>query len=39
MEVEVNGRQIPFICREDFIANERAVARPQDLADVAKLEQ
>lgn len=39
MEVEVGGRQIPFISREDLITNKRAVARPQDLADVAKLEQ
>ncbi|MBU6233120.1 MAG: nucleotidyltransferase [Acidobacteria bacterium] len=39
MEVEVNGQQIPFISREDLITNKKAVARPQDLADVAKLEQ
>lgn len=39
MEVEVGGRQIPFIGREDLITNKKAVARPQDLADVAKLEQ
>ena len=38
MEVEVGGRQVPFISREDLITNKRAVARPQDLADVAKLE-
>ncbi len=39
VEFEVNGRQVPFISREDLITNKRAVARPQDLADVAKLEE
>lgn len=38
VEFEVNGRQVPFISREDLITNKKAVARPQDLADVAKLE-
>jgi hypothetical protein len=39
VEFEVNGRQVPFISREDLITNKRTVARPQDLVDVSKLEQ
>ncbi len=39
VEFEINGRRVPFISREDLITNKRAVARPQDLADVAKLEE
>ena len=39
VEFEINGRRVPFISREDLISNKRAVARPQDLADVAKLEE
>jgi len=30
---------VPFISREDLITNKKAVARPQDLADVATLEE
>ena len=37
-EVEVEGLAIPVICRRDLIRNKRAVGRPQDLADVARLE-
>lgn len=39
VEFDINGVRVPFISREDLIANKKAVARPQDLADVAKLEK
>ncbi len=35
----VNGLSIPIIALDDLIANKRASARPQDLADVALLER
>ena len=34
-----DGVQVRFIALDDLIANKRAVARPQDLADVLKLER
>jgi hypothetical protein len=37
-EVEVEGLRIPVISRAHLIANKKAVGRPQDLADVARLE-
>ena len=39
VKFDINGELVPFISREDLITNKRAVARPQDLADVAKLEE
>ncbi len=39
VEFVINGELVPFISREDLITNKKAVARPQDLADVAKLEE
>jgi hypothetical protein len=36
--VDVEDIQLPFISREDLIANKRAAARPQDLADVVRFE-
>ena len=36
-EVEIGGRRVPFIGRDDLIANKRASGRPQDVADVARL--
>lgn len=36
--VEVEGLMIPVIGRRDLIRNKKAVGRPQDLADVARLE-
>ena len=39
VKFEINGVLVPFISREDLITNKKAVARPQDLADVAKLEE
>jgi len=38
-EVQVEGRTVAVIGREHLLANKRACARPQDLADVAALEQ
>jgi predicted nucleotidyltransferase len=37
-EVELEGLRLPVIGRRDLIANKKAVGRPQDLADVARLE-
>jgi hypothetical protein len=36
--VNLEGLNIPVISREHLIRNKRAVGRPQDLADVARLE-
>lgn len=37
-DVEVEGLRVPVIGRRHLITNKRAVGRPQDLADVARLE-
>lgn len=36
--VDVEGLRVPVISRADLIRNKKAVGRPQDLADVARLE-
>ncbi len=36
--VEIAGQSIPMISKELLLANKRASGRPQDLADVARLE-
>lgn len=38
VDVEVDGLHIPVIGRRHLIINKKAVGRPQDLADVARLE-
>ena len=38
VEVEVEGLRVPVIGRHHLILNKKAVGRPQDLADVARLE-
>ena len=38
IEIDVDGQKIPFISRTDLIANKTAAGRPQNLADVARLE-
>lgn len=38
MMVAVGSLSVPVIGREDLLTNKRAVGRPQDLADVARLE-
>ena len=35
--VELNNREVPFISRDDLIANKKAAGRPQDIADVIRL--
>ncbi|MCB9687118.1 MAG: hypothetical protein H6738_17120 [Alphaproteobacteria bacterium] len=35
---EVDGLLVPFLGRSDLVRNKRAVGRPQDLADIARLE-
>ena len=37
-EIEVEGVRLSVIGRDEFIRNKRATGRPQDLADVARLE-
>lgn len=37
--IEVDDLELPVLGRRDFITNERALGRPQDLADVARLEE
>jgi hypothetical protein len=37
IEVLLDAVRVPFIGREDLIANKRAVGRPQDVADVLRL--
>jgi hypothetical protein len=37
VEVILGGVVVPFIGREDLIANKRATGRPQDVADVLRL--
>jgi hypothetical protein len=39
VEVEIEGLKIPVIGRSHLIQNKRAAGRPQDLADVARLEE
>ena len=36
---ELDGVGVAFISREDLIANKRAVGRPEDLADIARLSE
>lgn len=35
--IDLNGRPVGFIGREDLITNKKAVGRPQDIADVQRL--
>jgi hypothetical protein len=37
--IEVEGRLLPFLSREDLIRNKAAVGRPRDLADIDDLER
>ena len=39
VEVEVDGRVVHIIGREEFLKNKTASGRPKDLADVARLEK
>ncbi len=34
---ELDGIEVAFISRQDLIANKRAVGRPEDLADIARI--
>lgn len=38
VEITIDGIVVPFISAHDLVANKRAAGRPQDLADVAALE-
>jgi hypothetical protein len=38
IEREVEGQALPFIGRDDLMANKRATGRPRDVADLAWLE-
>jgi hypothetical protein len=35
----LDGLRLPFVGKADLLANKRAVGRPEDLADVARLEK
>ena len=37
--VEIGGLRVPVLSREHLIQNKRATGRPQDLADLARLER
>lgn len=37
VDINLDGIQVPFIGREDLLANKRAAGRPQDVADVLRL--
>ena len=37
--LNLDSKTLPVIAREDLIQNKRAAGRPQDLADVARLEE
>ena len=39
LEVEIDGRRFPVLGRTELLINKRASGRPQDLADVAWLEE
>ena len=39
MEADVEGLKVPVIGRRHLVQNKKAVGRPQDLADVARLER
>jgi hypothetical protein len=36
--VQLGSLQVPFLAREDLIANKRALGRPRDLADIEDLQ-
>ncbi len=38
-EITIGGMSVPFIGREDLLANKRAAGRPQDLKDVETIER
>jgi hypothetical protein len=37
--IEVEGRPLPFLSREDLITNKTALGRPRDLADIDDLQR
>src|SRR5262249_43597681 len=37
--IDIEGQSVPLLGKDDLIRNKRAAGRPQDLADVAALEQ
>ncbi len=37
--VEIEGLSVPVISKQDLVTNKRAVGRPQDLADVKRLDR
>lgn len=39
LEIEVEGLRFSVLGKEDYIANKKAVGRPQDLADIDRLER
>jgi hypothetical protein len=39
MELEIEGLKVPVIGRNELIRNKKVTARPQDIADVTRLEE
>jgi 5,10-methylene-tetrahydrofolate dehydrogenase/methenyl tetrahydrofolate cyclohydrolase len=39
VEIELEGMRVPVLGRGELLANKKALARPQDLADVQALER
>jgi len=39
IEVEIGGQRVPFLSADDLVTNKKASGRPQDIADVAVLEE
>jgi hypothetical protein len=39
LQADLGGLSLPVISRDDLIRNKRACSRPQDLADLARLEE
>ncbi|HET8657830.1 MAG TPA: nucleotidyltransferase [Micromonosporaceae bacterium] len=39
VDVEIGGQRVPFISADDLVTNKKASGRPQDIADVAVIEE
>jgi Nucleotidyl transferase of unknown function (DUF2204) len=39
VEVEIGGQRVPFLSVDDLMANKKASGRPQDIADIAVLNE
>lgn len=39
IDVEIGGQRVPFLSADDLLTNKKASGRPQDIADVAVLQE